>query len=136
MGSLNFNGIKVAAAAAIILSLTIIVLTCIIPGKMIENVYSACQTHIENAIESAVEGNNQAAHLEAEYIVGEINRAERSLLLFYDHSDIKELSRSAQTALDLSETDDPAQLIAELNSIRKCFEYLVSINKISIYNIF
>ncbi|MBO4384622.1 MAG: DUF4363 family protein [Clostridia bacterium] len=132
----SFKGMSAAVAAGIILSFVITALACIIPKAVTDGICADCIPLIDEALDKALENRNGEATPVIETIIEIIKKRRYTLLLFFDHKDVSELVRSAETALELSKTDDTAQLITELCDIGKACDYLKHINDMSILNIF
>ena len=136
MKNRSFKNISSAVAVVLILSVLLIILMCILPRRLVLDLYDVCRPRLESAIEDVTANDNGSAFPKIENIVKAIEEKEKLLLLFYDHTDVSALEGAAKTALELARTDDPSQLITELCEIGIRFEYLIHLNDISIYNVF
>lgn len=136
MAKQSFKAMSLAVAAGIILSAFIITLSCAVPKHVVNRMYAECKPFVDAAIKKAHSERNGDAADDIEKVVGMIEKRRDTLLIFYDHKDVAELFRSAETALELAKTNDTAQLLAELCDIGKAFENLMHINDMSIVNIF
>lgn len=132
----SFKRIKAAVSIGMMLSFAVIVFACIAPGIIIGKLYSENKSALNSAIDLAVKGENVLAYERIRPIAKSIADKKELLMIFFDHHDILQLVGAAETALRLSETDDKAQLVAELRDIERSFEYLMSINYACISNVF
>ena len=131
----SFNGMSAAVISGLILSAALIITMCVVPKRLICSLYSENKESVRTAIELAESGENEIALQLIKKVMDNIENRKNTLLLFFDHNDVVALSGAAGTAYELAQTDDPAQLIAELREIEKSFEYLIHTNDFSIYNI-
>ncbi|MCR5610885.1 MAG: DUF4363 family protein [Clostridiales bacterium] len=132
----SFKTMSAAVTVGLTVSAVIIALMCVIPKRLVNRMYDESMPYVENALEKAISNRNSEAIPDIEKLIEIIDEHRDTLLLFYDHKDVAELTWSAETAYDLSKTDDTAQLITELCDITKVYRYLKHINDMSIFNIF
>lgn len=132
----DFKTLNYVVSAAILISLITVTAMCVIPRAILISLYEETEPYLDLAIRYTLEGNNPLAHEKIETAVENMEKSRKTLMLFYDHTGILELTGSIETALLLSETDDAAQLIEELKDAKKTFEFLIHADDISIYNIF
>lgn len=136
MAKQNFKGMTAAVAAGIVVSVIIIACVCVIPKRITLRMSDEISPLVSDALNKALSEKNSEATPVIESIFDIIEGYRRTLMLFYDHKDVSELVLSAKTALELSRTDDTAQLITELCDIEKAADYILHINDMSIFNIF
>lgn len=131
----SFKGMSAAVFTGLILSAAVIIAMCVIPKRLICSLYDENKDSVRMAIELAEAEQNEKALPIIKEVMDNIEAKKKSLMFFFDHNDVVALSGAAGTAYELAQTDDPAQLIAELRDIEKSFEFLIHTNGFSIYNI-
>lgn len=127
---------KVLVSAAMALAAAAIAFACIFPGALINRLYNSVGSDLNDALELALDENNPLAYERVFNVNRKLESRKNLLMIFYDHSDVIELTGSAEAALELAKTKDTAQLIVELRDIEKAFEVLIHTNDASIYNVF
>lgn len=132
----DFTALRLVGMIALVLSAALIAFICVSPKLFIEELYSGIRPSLESAADHALEGAYSSARSDIETVCRDLKSKRGMLMLFFDHNDVDDLIGSAETALELTETEDAAQLIAELHGVQRAFEYLIQINGVSIYSVF
>lgn len=119
----------IAAAAVLVLSFTL-------PAKYIGEMSELMDIHIQQARDSVMRGDMNAAHSSMEAIHGEFLRRQRGLKLICHHDDIDEMRKCINCCRDLVKLEQSDNLICELNQLRQILEHMESVENSDIYELF
>lgn len=132
----SFKTMTAVSFVFLILSVLSILLVCVVPRLIVRSLYNENAEPIRTAISASVKGDNVKARKEILKVTKSLDSKKKLLMFFYDHNAVTALTGAAETALWLSETDEKAQLAAELRGIERAFESLMLTDEISLKSIF
>ncbi len=132
----SFNTMTVISGIGLVLAAAVILFACVVPRAIVVSLYYENKALISGSISAATEGDNETVRKNAEIIAEHLDEKKDLLMFFYDHNSVTALTGAAHTAIRLSETDEKAQLTAELREIEKAFERLMLTDEISLKSIF
>lgn len=134
--SKELKAFRIASFIGMIVAAAIILLSCVMPLRMI----NLLKEQITPLAEKAVSLVREEKHCEAERTIESIraclDEKRNVLMMLFGHDEIEQLIYAADTAVELAKADDTSQLITELTAmINKC-EFLLYSNDAGFENIF
>lgn len=132
----DFKKASLAVMIAIVVSVLLLAAACILPGILINRLSRMVLPRLDLAIYAVADNNFANAARLAEEVSEGIESELDTLELFFEHEIIYELYGSASAAVRIAPTEDPSQLLEELCAAYTTMQYLVRINRASLYNFF
>ena len=117
-------------------SILLLIFLFIYPGIYLRNMAEQVRTLAIDSILAIQKEDFESAQTHVESMTDIYDRYSEPLKLFLNHQDVDELSASIHGTYQLVLAEDNAQVLLELESIKKQVDFMESIESFSIYNLF